>query len=113
VPLLLTAVLVSIRLLLSTMQPGVMPLNQRLAPTILACPACGRLVGLRSLVLAAGFFQEISGLPASLTSLRLDRNVVYVRLLGAPHPAVVCAGRRDELSVEQLSTPSCCSRGWW
>ena len=44
---------------------------------------CGRQVGLHSLVLAAGFFQEISGLPASLTSLRLDRNVVYVRLLGA------------------------------
>lgn len=57
----------------------------------MACPVRGRLVGLRSLVLAAGFFQEISGLPASLTSLRLDRNVVYVRLLGArPHRHLAC-----------------------
>jgi hypothetical protein len=42
-----------------------------------------RLAKLRSLVLEAGFYQELTGLPASLASLRLHRNVVYVRLLGA------------------------------
>jgi hypothetical protein len=88
--LLITFVVAALRLMLGIRQPGsTCPGPAWIVPN--HTPHCGRLVGLRSLVLAAGFFQEISGLPASLTSLRLDRNVVYVRLLGAPYPAVMCA----------------------
>ena len=74
----------------------------------------GRLVGLRSLVLAAGFFQEISGLPASLASLRLDRNVVYVRLLGArPHRNLALPVRSDQCNwCWSAALRSACSRVW-
>lgn len=63
-----------------------------------------RLTSLQSLVLAAGFFQEISGLPASLSSLRLHRNVVYVRLLGD-------LSKLEELEVpiyDQAQLAACC-----
>ncbi len=61
-----------------------------------------RLAALQSLVLRAGFYQELTGLPASLQSLRLHRNVVYVRLLGAfakCAPTLFCLSKRHTLHL--------------
>lgn len=61
-----------------------------------------RLAALQSLVLRAGFYQELTGLPASLQSLRLHRNVVYVRLLGVFStcaPTLLCPAKRHTLHL--------------
>lgn len=55
-------------------------------------------------MLVAGFFQEISGLPDSLQSLRLHRNVVYVRLLGKPDFDTCSSSRLSLAEQLQFST---------